>query len=113
MGAFLSGAIAVYGYLRMRNLNRFESYYREIGEIEALARGVDHDQATPMDVASLRSQLEGRLTTLKCKVLDDFAEGGLKGEGLMAGIIALINDTRESLAGMGGGAKGSPSEPSS
>ena len=38
--------------------------------------------------------------TLKCEVLTDFAEGGLKGEGLMAGIIALINDTRESLAAM-------------
>jgi hypothetical protein len=37
---------------------------------------------------------------LKCAVLKDFAAGGLKGEGLMAGIIALINDTRESLAGM-------------
>jgi hypothetical protein len=110
MGAFLSGAIAVYGYFRLRNLNRFESYYREIGEIETIARGLDHDSATPTDVASLRTQLEGRLTTLKCKVLDDFAEGGLKGEALMAGIIALINDTRQSLAGMGGGATRKPSE---
>jgi hypothetical protein len=39
-----------------------------------------------------------RLSSLKCQVLEDFAEGGLKGEGLVAGIIALINDTRESLA---------------
>jgi hypothetical protein len=54
----------------------------------------------PTDVPSLRSHLEGRLTTLKCEVLEDFAEGGLRGEGLMAGIIALINDTRESLAAM-------------
>ena len=35
----------------------------------------------------------------KCP-LKDCAEGGLRGEGLMAGIIALINDTRESLAGL-------------
>ena len=40
------------------------------------------------------------MTDLKCRVLKDFAEGGLRGEGLMAGIIALINDTRESLAGI-------------
>jgi hypothetical protein len=47
----------------------------------------------------------------QCKVLEDFAAGGFKGEGLMASIIALINDTRESLAGMataGNGAKQSP-----
>jgi hypothetical protein len=97
---FLSGVIAFYGFLRLRNLRRFESYYREIGQIEMIARGLEDDPAAPTDVPSLRLHLGGRLTALKCKVLKDFAEGGLKGEGLMAGIIALINDTRESLARM-------------
>jgi TRAP-type uncharacterized transport system substrate-binding protein len=97
---FLSGAIAIYGFLRLRRLKRFEYYYREIGQIEMVARGLEVDRAAPTDVPSLQSYLEGRLTTLKCAVLKDFAAGGLKGEGLMAGIIALINDTRESLAGM-------------
>jgi TRAP-type uncharacterized transport system substrate-binding protein len=97
---FLSGAIAIYGFLRLRNLRRFESYYREIGQLEMIANGLQVDPAAPTDVSSLRSHLEGRLTRLKCEVLKDFAAGGLKGEGLMAGIIALINDTRESLAGM-------------
>jgi TRAP-type uncharacterized transport system substrate-binding protein len=100
IGAFLSGAIAVYGFLRLRKLNRFESYYREIGQIEMIASGLEDDPTAPTDLPSLRSRLERRLTTLKCKVLEDFAEGGLKGEGLMAGIIAPINDTRESLAGI-------------
>jgi hypothetical protein len=111
IGAFLSGMFALYGFLRLRNLNRFESYYREIEQIERIARGLEDDPAAPTDVPSLRSHLERRLTTLKCNVLNDFAEGGLKGEGLMASIIALINDTRESLAGMttaGNGARQSP-----
>jgi TRAP-type uncharacterized transport system substrate-binding protein len=98
IGAFLSGMIAFYGFLRLRHLNRFESYYREIGEIELAAYGLQEDPAVPADPESLRANLKGRLTRLKCKVLEDFAEGGLRGEGLMAGIIALINDTRESLA---------------
>jgi TRAP-type uncharacterized transport system substrate-binding protein len=101
LGAFVSGAVAFYGFLRLRHLSRFESYYRDLGQIEMLARGLEHDPAAPADAASLRAYLESRLTTLKCEVLQDFADGGLKGEGLMAGIIALINDTRESLAGMG------------
>ena len=92
--------IALYGFLRLRSLKRFEQYYREIGQIEMIARGLEDDPAAPIDVSSLQSYLEGRLTALKCKVLNDFADGGLRGEGLMAGIIALINDTRESLAGM-------------
>jgi TRAP-type uncharacterized transport system substrate-binding protein len=100
IGAFLSGAIGIYGYLRLRNLKRFEAYYREIAHIEMIARGFEEDPAAPIDVSSLQAYLENRLSTLKCKVLEDFAAGGLRGEGLMAGIIALINDTRESLAGL-------------
>jgi TRAP-type uncharacterized transport system substrate-binding protein len=100
IGYFLWGVIAVYGFFRLRNLRRFESYYSEIGQIEMIAHGLEVDPAAPTDVPSLHAHLEGRLTDLKCRVLKDFAEGGLTGEGLMAGIIALINDTRKSLAGM-------------
>jgi TRAP-type uncharacterized transport system substrate-binding protein len=99
-GAFLSGMIALYGFLRLRNLQRFETYYSEIGQIEMLARGLAEDTTIPTGPGSLHANLERRLTTLKCKVLQDFAEGGLNGEGLMAGIVLLINDTRESLAEM-------------
>jgi TRAP-type uncharacterized transport system substrate-binding protein len=100
IGCLLSGAIAFYSFLRLRNLKRFEYYYREIWQIEMIARGLEYDSAAPTDVSFLRTYLEGRLTTLKCNVLQDFAAGGMKGEALMAGIIALINDTRESLAGI-------------
>jgi hypothetical protein len=111
IGAFISGMIAFYGFLRLRNLHRFESYYREIGQIEMIASGLEDDPAAPTDVPSLQAHLERRLTNLKCKVLEDFAEGGLKGEGLMVGIIALINDTRKSLAGMVTVRNGSPQSP--
>jgi hypothetical protein len=97
IGAFVSGVIAFYGFLRVRNLRRFETYYREIERIELIARGLEEDPTIRDDGTPLRSQLEERLTKLKCTVLEDFAAGGLRGEGLMAGIIALINDTRESL----------------
>jgi TRAP-type uncharacterized transport system substrate-binding protein len=100
VGAFLSGMVALYSFLRLRKLSRFESYYRGIGRIERIAHGLDVDPAAPTDPESLRWYLEEQLTTLKCEVLRDFAEGGLRGEGLMAGIIALINDTRASVARM-------------
>jgi hypothetical protein len=100
IGALLSGVIAVYSFLRLRNLKRFESYYREIEQIEMIARGLDFDPTAPTEASSLRSHLEARLTRLKCEVLEEFAAGGLRGERLMAGIIALINDTRESLFAM-------------
>jgi hypothetical protein len=73
-----------------------------------IASGLENDPDAPKDPPALRSHLEGRLTALKCRVLKDFAEGGLRGEGLMAGIIALINDTRGSLAGMVTARDGAP-----
>jgi hypothetical protein len=108
---FLWGAIALYGFLRLRKLRRFESYYREIRRIEMIGRGLENDPTAPKDVPSLQAYLESRLTALKCEVLNDFAQGGLRGEGLMASIIALINDTRESLAGMVAARNGSRPSP--
>jgi TRAP-type uncharacterized transport system substrate-binding protein len=111
IGAFVSAMIALYGFLRLRNLRRFEFYYREIEQIEMSARGLQDEPDAPTDVPSLRAHLKGQLSALKCKVLNDFADGGLTGEGLMAGIIALINDTRESLAGMEAARNGVPPSP--
>src|SRR5262249_5880004 len=111
IGYFLWGVIALYGFLRLRHLNRFKSYYDEIGQIERIARGLEDAPPALTDVPSLRSHLARRLPALKCKALEDFAEGGLKGEGLMAGIIALISDTRESLAGMVTAGKGAGQNP--
>jgi TRAP-type uncharacterized transport system substrate-binding protein len=111
IGYFLWGVIALYGFFRLRQLRRFESYYREIGEIEMSAAELVDAPTARTDVPDLRSHLERQLIALKCKVLEDFAAGGLRGEGLMAGIIALINDTRESLAGMGTPGKGARQHP--
>jgi TRAP-type uncharacterized transport system substrate-binding protein len=101
LGALASGVVAFYGFLRLRQLRRFESYYHEIRRIELVARGQEADPAAPTHPAALRDYLEDRLLDLKSRALQDFAEGGLKGEGLMSGIISLINDTRNSLARLG------------
>jgi hypothetical protein len=76
IGAFASGAIALYTFLRLRKLNRFEAYYREIGQIERVARGLEQDPESPTTPEDLRTHLEKRLSALKCRVLEDFAEGG-------------------------------------
>jgi hypothetical protein len=45
-----------------------------------------------------RAYLLDRLDDLKSEAIRDFADGGLKGEGVRAGVTALVNDTRSSLA---------------
>jgi hypothetical protein len=97
LGAFASGVVAFYGFLRLRQLRRFESYYRELRRLELVARGHEDDPDAPDDPSARRAYLEDRLLDLKSQALRDFAEGGLKGEGLMSGIVSLVNDTRRSL----------------
>ena len=98
LGAFASGLIAFYGFLRLRQLRRFEAYYHAIRRLELIARGQEADPGSPPDPAALHDYLEDQLLDLKSQALKDFAEGGLKGEGLMSGIVSLVNDTRASLA---------------
>jgi hypothetical protein len=94
IGAFASGGIALYTFLRLRKLRRFEAYYHEISQIERVASGFEEDPEAPTNSDALQTYLQKRLSALRSRVLEDFADGGLMGEGLVAGIIAAIHDTR-------------------
>jgi hypothetical protein len=98
LGAFLSGIIGLYGFLRILQLRRFESYYEEVRRIVQVARGLEDDPDAPPEPDARRAYLLDRLDDLKSEAIRDFADGGLKGEGLLAGVAALVNDTRSSLA---------------
>jgi hypothetical protein len=98
VGAFVSGIIGLYGFLRILQLRRFESYYEEVRRIVQVARGLEEDPEAPPEPDARRAYLLDRLDDLKSEAIRDFADGGLKGEGLLAGVVALVNDTRSSLA---------------
>jgi hypothetical protein len=98
LGAFLSGLLGLYGFLRLLQLRRFESYYQEVRRIVQVARGLEEDLAAPPDPNARRAYLLDRLDDLKSEAVRDFADGGLRGEGLLAGVVALVNDTRSSLS---------------
>jgi hypothetical protein len=98
LGAFASGILGLYGFLRIVQLRRFESYYQEVRRIVQVARGLEDDPGAPPDPDARRAYLLDQLDDLKSEAIRDFADGGLKGEGLLAGVVALVNDTRSSLA---------------
>jgi hypothetical protein len=98
LGAFTGGMVAFYGLVRIRQARRFEQYFHEIRKIELIASGVEADPDLPEGPAERHRYLEAKLNDLKCRAVLDFATGGLKGEGLLQGIVALINDSRNSLA---------------
>jgi hypothetical protein len=97
VGAFASGVIALYTFMRLRKLRRFEAYYHEISQIERIASGLEQDPEAPLGAGDLSTYLQKRLSALRSRVLEDFADGGLMGEALVAGIIAAIHDTRSTL----------------
>jgi TRAP-type uncharacterized transport system substrate-binding protein len=97
VGAFTGGMVALYGLWRLLRLRKVESYYQELRRIELVARGAEVDPDAPLDPAERIAYLEGRLTEIKCRALEDFATGDLRGEGALQGIVALVNDTRNSL----------------
>ncbi len=98
VGAFGSGIVGLYGFLRIMQLRRFESYYRDVRRIAQVARGAEVDPDAPPDPAARRAYLLDKLDDLRSEATRDFAEGGLRGEGLLAGVVALVNDTRASLS---------------
>jgi hypothetical protein len=98
LGAFASGMVGLYGFQRILQLRMFEAFYQEVRRIVQISRGQAHDPAAPTDPDARRAYLLGRLDDLKSDAVRQFAEGGLKGEGLLSGGVALINDTRNSLA---------------
>ena len=98
IGALASGLIALYTFLRLRKLRRFEAYYHEITQIERVASDLEQDPQAPMTPDALRVYLQTRLSALRSRVLEDFADGGFIGEGIVAGIIAAIHDTRSTVS---------------
>jgi hypothetical protein len=98
LGAFVSGMVGLYGFLRILQLRKFEAFYHEVRRIVQIGRGQAYDAEVPTEPVARRAYLLDRLDELKSEAIREFAEGGLKGEGLLSGIVALINDTRNSLA---------------
>src|SRR5262245_10410999 len=97
LGAFVSGVLGLYGFLRILQLRRSESYYEEVRRVVQVARRLDADPGAPPDPDARRASLLDRLEDVKGEAIRDFADGGLRGEGLLAGVVALVNDTRSSL----------------
>lgn len=97
VASFFTGFVALRSYLRLRKLHRFDKYSRELSNIELIARGKLADPDCPVEIEARRKHLDERLAALQCRIYEDFARGGIKGESLLVDLITLINSTRESL----------------
>ena len=78
LGAFASGVLGLYEFLRILQLRRFESYYREVRRIVQVARGLEDGPGLRGGLPRLggRQALDGRATDL----LDEREDG--EGSGI-------------------------------
>jgi hypothetical protein len=64
LGAVVSGVLGLYGFLRIVQLRRFESYYEELRRIVQVARGLEDDPDAPPDPDAARAYLVDQLDNL-------------------------------------------------
>jgi len=96
-GAFGAGALSLYSLLRTRAARHPSDYYDSIRKVEELAGTLDQDPTTGITASELLCDLDERLVKLRQNLIEDICEGRIKGEQLIANILALLNDVRDGL----------------
>lgn len=96
-GAFSAGALSLYGLLKARKTRRPSDYFTEIRQIDQFARGTAAPDAAGIEPDEISRHLEERLHAVRQNLIQDICEGRIKGDQVIANILALINDTRRHL----------------
>lgn len=96
-GAFSAGALSLYGLLWRQKVRRPADYYAEIRKVELLAAGAESDPDAPLERQDFAKHLDDRLLQLRQELIEDICEGRIKGEPVIANILALLKDARRNL----------------
>ncbi len=96
-GAFAAGVLSLYGLLRTQTARQPSDYYDALRKIEELGRTLDQEAVTGATANELLRELDERLVKLRQNLIEDICEGRIKGEQLIANILALLNDVRGGL----------------
>lgn len=96
-GAFSAGALSLYGILWRKKVRMPADYYAEIRKIEMIAGGTDTDATAPIEPKEFVKYLDDRLLRLRQDLIEDICEGRIKGEQVIANILALLKDARRNL----------------
>lgn len=93
----IGGCLALYGYYRWRQTLRFMQYFEEFQTLDLRAKGLaDDDVVTPTEADEAR-YLEGQLTRLQQRAVNDFCRNYFHGEGVLENLLSLLSETRDYL----------------
>lgn len=102
-GAFSAGALAIYGLLWRRKIRKPSDYFAEIRKVDLIARGVEADATAPIKPNELVKYLDDRLVRLRHELIEDICEDRIKGDQVIANILALLKDAQRNLQRLDGG----------
>lgn len=96
-GAVSAGALAVCGLLWRKKIRRPADYFAEIRKVELIAHGVQADARAPIKPVELVKYLDDRLVRLRHQLIEDICEDHIKGDQVIANILALLKDAQRNL----------------
>lgn len=96
-GAFSAGALSLYGLLWRKKIRKPSDYFAEIRRVDLIARGVEADSTAPIKLNELVKYLDDRLLKLRQELIEDICEDRIKGDQVIANILALLKDARRNL----------------
>ena len=96
-GAFSAGALSLYGLLWKKKARKPSDYYAEIRKLDLLTHGAEIDSTVPVQPNQRVSYLDERLLKLRQSLIEDICEGRIKGDQVIANILALLKDARLNL----------------
>ena len=98
-GPIIGGLLALYGFYRTRQLMRFNSYFHELRELEAVARGWKPDESLPRTEPERGAALVGRIEELERGAVRDFCDNYFYGEGVLDVLLALAGELKRRVEG--------------
>ena len=97
LGAFSAGALSLYGLVWRKKARKPSDYYAEIRKLDLLTHGAEIDSTGPVQPKQLVPYLDDRLLKLRQSLIEDICEGRIKGDQVIANILALLKDARLNL----------------
>lgn len=96
-GVLSAAGLTCYGLLRKKKPRKPSDYFSAIRQVDMIARGAAADESAPMKPDEFILYLDDRLLRLRQDLIGDICEGNLKGDQVIANILALLKDTRANL----------------
>lgn len=97
-GAFSAGALSLYSFLRRKKTRTPTEYFAEIRKLELAslqAKAVSQESAA---AGELSQQLDRSFAKLRQELIEDICEGRIKGDLVIANILAVLRDARRHTA---------------